>query len=97
MFYHGARGCFLQCFTGTVGWTSHVEVQRFVKELFLVSKSSVKARPGNAHGCGQFGERSAGIPSAPKYLQGFFQSYLRIKGAWTTDPRGKITDFHTDR
>src|ERR1700693_3676896 len=97
MFYHGARGCFLQCFTGTVGRASQVEVQRPVKELFLVSKSSVKARPSNAHGRGQFGERSASIPSAPKYLQGFFQSNLRIKGARTTDPRGGITDFHTDR
>jgi hypothetical protein len=60
-----------------------------VKELFLVSKSSVKARPGNAHGCGQFGQRSAGIPSAPKYLQGFFQSYLRIKSARTTELAGR--------
>src|ERR1700676_1901389 len=97
MFDHGARGCFLQCFTGTVSRAFQVEVQRFVEELFFVSKSSVRASRGNTHGGRSFGKRSAGIPSAPEFLQSLFQGFLRIKSARTTNLRSGTADFHTIR
>src|SRR2546421_10936402 len=74
----------------------HVSIKNLAEELLLVTKSSVKTWPIDAHGSRQVRERGAFVTFGPKNVHGAIQGRVGIEGARSTPLCRSSFWFHTD-